>query len=382
MGRTSARMGNRRHPLFSHAKELLIAALEAAAHNDAAALASMFDAKMDTLSADECEDVIGMAYLELRQRKNSDEAIQMLVVTARDVSERFQRESDGRSMHLFGVVFQLTGDAGAISKPSTQQLDAVVQCMVHHRLLDIDASAELLPLLLSPAQGQSLLAGDVHQLSRALGNSDIDAAVRVVQQRANRSQGRLRSEDEAMRHEFVLLVGLAGSLQGTTFPLSAELAGQAQIATSGLQPIGCGYMTKDLLADMHRQLGAFSSDIETALGGSAVLAVQPPIAFAQASMHSLHLERSERALETLERIAKEHGNGLIELLEVGRPEPGEEGFSVPVHRKVGGRAVAFFRWPVARYEPPRDALVHLLGFIQNQGMAAAQESPPRDGPLH
>lgn len=61
-GRTADRLGNRRHPLFSHAKELVTAAVDAAEKGDSGGLASLMDAKMDILAADGFEDVIGMAY--------------------------------------------------------------------------------------------------------------------------------------------------------------------------------------------------------------------------------------------------------------------------------------------------------------------------------
>lgn len=383
MGRASDRFGNRRHPLFRHAKELVNVASKAVADGDAGGLAALLDAKLDTLAADGFEDVIGMATLELRQRKNASEAVQLLVTTTLEVSERGQREADGLTAQLFGVVFRCARDMDLLKTLSEDQLLGILQCMVQHRLLAARASVTLLPLLLSPRQAQALLAGDVYAVTRYLLNGDGDAARQVVEQREGTVGSTDTSGKTLVEGSVALLVGVAGAADGEVFPVSDDLARQAEMGAAQGLLAGAGYLPQQAMNDMNRVLGDFSAEVGNLLERGEVLAIQPSIAFAQASQVALHLERSDEALRILERAAQAEGDGRMDLLAVGQPAASEGGFLLPVCRRVGGKAIAHFRWPVARYEPPRDALIQLLSFLQSHGIGVGRgEGPGTGSPLH
>lgn len=379
MGRTSDRLGNRRHPLFLHAKELVHAAIEAVEDGDAGELAALLDAKMDSLAADGFEDVIGMATLELRQRKNASEAVQLLVSTTLEVSERGQRESDDLTAQLFGVVFRCARDMNPVKTLSEEQLAAILECMVQHRLLAARASVTLLPFLLSPRQAQALLAGDVYAVTRNLLNRDGDAARQVVEQREGTGASTDASGRTPGEGTVVLLVGVAGAADGDVFPVSDDPARQAEMGASQGLLAGAGYLPQQAVNDMNRVLGDFSAEVSDVLGRGEVLAIQPSIAFAQASQVALHLERSDEALRVLQRAAQAEGGGRMDLLAVGQPAASDGGFLLPVSRRVGGKALDHFRWPVARYEPPRDALIQLLSFLHSHGIGVERDAGPGTG---
>lgn len=384
MGRTSDRFGNRRHPLFSHAKELVAAAVHAIGASDASELASLLDAKMDTLPAHGFEDVMAMAYLELRQRKGAEQAIQVLVSTTQDVTEAFQRDSDGLNMSLFGLVLQSPVAASAwTAQLSQDQADAIGRALVQHRFLTDRGQATLLPRVLTARQTNGLLAGEVYALSRALGRGDVPAALEVLGAGAASAPEAGTVDHSSAVASVAVLVGVVGVNDGAAYPRPAEKAAQLPpTELPELQLMGYAFTSPQVLEELHRKLAALCADLSPALGMGNVRAVQPAGAFAQASIHAVNLERTAAALAVLTGLAQEHGTGKISSLAVGRPAPaGADGFAVPVHRQADGKQVGAVAWPQARFEPPRDALLQLLTFLQDQQLLA-EERPPRTGLLH
>lgn len=382
MGRTSDRFGNRKHPLFLHAKELVTRAVYAAAASDASELALLLDAKMDTLAARDFEDVMAMAYLELRQRKGAEQAIQVLVSTTQDVAEAFRRDSDGLDMSLFGLVLRLPAVASEVAAQLSQnQADSIVRSLVQHRLLTDLGEVTLLPRLLTAGQTNGLLAGEVYALSRALGRGDTAGAMALVGDAPSAPEAGIADRSSPLG-VVVVLVGVVGVQDGSAYPLPAELAARLQPTdTPELQPMGYAFTSPEVLQELHRKLSALCADLSPALGGGNVEAVQPAGAFTQVSIHAVNLERTAAALAVLTKLAQEHGTGQDESLVVGRPVPaGAYGFAVPVHRQSDGRQVGAIAWPQARYEPPRDALLQLLTFLRDQQLL--EEGPPRSGLLH
>ena len=352
MGRTSDRLGNRRHPLFPHAKELVAAAANFTADQGVAQLVDVLDTKMGTLPADGFEQAIGMAYLELRQRRDADAAIQLLVSTARDVSEGYEREVDGLTMNLFGLVLQISGDSDAASQELSQvQAEAATHAMDRHRLLAEEAQVTLLPRLLRPRQSNGLLAGDVYAVSRALGSGNASAAMQCV----DRRQPPASSDDAAARSpgasQTLVLVGVAGRRDGELFPLPTETAALLQSEEpSDLQPLGYAFTPDHVMEELQRKLAAFTADLGSALGIQGVQAVQPAVGFSQASSHAMHVERTEAAKAALTQLAQQHGDGSLASLEVGEPISSSSAFELPVHRSSTGKLVGSLRWPQARYE--------------------------------
>lgn len=56
---------------------------------------------------------------------------------------------------------------------------------------------------------------------------------------------------------------------------------------------------------------------------------------------------------------------------------------LPVRRRVGGPTSANLVWPVARYEPPRDALIQLLSLLEPLGVTMQRDiGAAGEGPLH
>lgn len=383
MGRTSDRFGNRRHPLFLHAKELVTRAVYAAASSDASELVLLLDAKMDTLAARDFEDVMAMAYLELRQRKGAEQAIQVLVSTTQDVAEAFRRDSNGLDMSLFGLVLRLPAVASEVAAQLSQnQADSIVRALVQHRLLTDLGEVTLLPRLLTAGQTNGLLAGEVYALSRALGRGDTARAMALVGADAPPAPEAGTADRSSPADVIVVLVGVVGVRDGAAYPLPAEFAARLQPTdTPELQPMGYAFTSPEVLQELHRKLSALCSDLSPALGGGNVEAVQPAGAFAQVSIHAVNLERTAAALAVLTGLTQEPGTGQDDSLVVGRPVPaGADGFAVPVHRQSNGRQVGAIAWPQARYERPRDALLQLLTFLQDQQLL--EEGLPRSGLLH
>lgn len=384
MGRTGDRFGNRRHPLFAHAKELVVQAVAAATGSDNGQLAALLDAKMDTLPAEQFEEVMGLAYLELRQRKGANAAIEYLVSTTRDVSQSFVRESDGSTITLFGLVLQLPAASSAASLVlSPAQVDAAVSVMVQHRLLASSGGVVLVPRLLSAHQANALLAGEVYALTRALACNDVAAVIQVFERgtpatAASGSEGHLSTRDQVL-----VLVGVVDTEDGTPYPLPAELASRLSTTEMPeLQPVGYSFAPSHVLEGLHRKLAAVCTDLSPALGRGALQALQPAGAFAQASMHAMNLARTQAAQALLARLSEEHGHGQPVNFAVGRPVPsGSDAFAVPVHRQVDGKQVGVIHWQQARYEPPRDALLQLLTFLQEVGLLVDRD-PPQAGLLH
>ncbi|WP_156472894.1 hypothetical protein [Pseudorhodoferax sp. Leaf265] len=381
MGRAFERLGYRRHRLYPLAEELANAT-QAMGNNDPDALAAPLHDKLDTVAADAFEDALSIAALELRQRTKTDEAVQLLVSTTLEVAECGQREAGGFTARLFGTVLRFVDQADVPKALSEGRLDAVVQSMVRHRLLETQASVVLLPRLLPPSQAQVLLAGDVHALRRKLLNGDAIGARRVAERRVP-PLPRARPPGEIRGGAVALLVGVASASNGRAFPLGEQLAAQARLGTSQKLLIAAGYLPPHLLNDMNRALADFSAEVGPTLGQGAVRAVQPPIAFAQASMYASHLERSDSALVELQHVAQKDAGGRMDLLTVGQPAISEQGLMVPVFRRTGGGPVTLFCWPVSRYEPPRDAMIQMLSFLHAHGVELERDrSVATAGPLH
>lgn len=377
------RSGNRGHPLYPLAKELVNVAIQAAANNNPGPLAALLRAKLDTVPGDAFEDVLSMAALELRQRTKTDEAVRSLFSNTLEVAEGGQHEADGLTARLFGTVLRFVDQVDAPKELPEARLDAVVQSMVQHRLLSAQASVALLPLLLSPSQAQGLLAGDVYALSRNLSNGDIVAARRIAERLMPPLRPPARSRREKHRGVVALLVGVASAMEGKAFPLGGQLAAQARLGTSQRILIAAGYLPPQLLNDMNRALAGFSAELERTLGQGAVRAVQPATAFAQARLYASQLERSDSTFVELQHAAQKDAGGRMDLLTVGQPALVEEGLMVPIYHKTGGQPVAYFGWPLSRYEPPRDAMIQMLSFLQGHGVEVARKGgAATSGPLH
>jgi hypothetical protein len=352
--------------LFRHAKDLVASAVAAASTGDAAALRAQLDARMDTMSAVEFEQAIGMACVELRQRRGGQTAIQELVATARDVSQSVEQE-DGSTAVLFGLALRMPATVGRTLSP--QQMAALVQVLVSHGLL-ADADGSLLPRLLSPEQTNGLLAGQVYALSRAASRGDLAAAERLLEGPADD-----RAPDHSSADGVVaVLLGMVGERNGQAFPLAASVEAQLPApGSSAMQPIGYAFTPLALFEELRRKLAACAVDLALVLGQSPVHVAQPAGLFTQANMHAVDLWRGQEVRALLDRLAGMHSSGSLAGLVVGPVTPGETGLSAPVFRRLDRETVGSLRWPLARYEPAQDGLLQLLTLLEELGLLEAPD---------
>lgn len=379
MGRMSDRFGQRRHPHFHHAKELVEGAVAAASSGDEAPLAAQLDAKLDTLSPELFEQVIGVAYKELQQRRGAEAAIQCLVATARDVSQTMARE-DGAVVTLFGLVLQVPG--GLREELSQAEVDAAVQALQRHGLL-AEGEVTMLRRLLLPSQSNALRAGEVYALCRALGGADHAAAHLVLERSLAASFSDLESAGMSTGDVVATLVGTVACRQGTAFPLPASLEAQLPHAeASALQPVGYAFTPPHLLEELRRKLAGVATELASALGGRPVQLVQPAGLFSQANMHAVNLQRAQQARELLDGLASQHANGRLAGLTVARAEPDAHGLSATVHRRLDHEVVGRVRWPVARYEPLQDGLLQFLTLLDELGLLDVPDDAGAGDQLH
>jgi hypothetical protein len=376
----SDRLGNRRHPLFKHARELVASAVAAASAADTRALGAQLDAKMDTLSAGAFEEAIGMACVELRQRRGGQIAIQDLVATARDVSQTIEQD-DGSTVILFGLALRLP--AMVARRLSPQQVEALVRVLVSHGLL-ANADVTLLPLLLSPRQTNGLLAGQIYALSRALRAADLAAAERLLVEGGDDRVSVAGESGASSANEAVaVLLGVIGEKDGPAFPLPASMEAQLPAAeTSAMPPVGYAFTPPKLLEELHRKLAACAGDLAQILGHSPVHVTQPAGLLTQANMHAVDLMRAQDTRALLDRLADAHGNGRLAGLVVGPVTPGEKGLSAPVYRRLDRETVGSLQWPLARYEPPQNGLLQLLTLLDELGLLEAPDDPASSRQLH
>jgi hypothetical protein len=378
MGRMSDRIANRRNPLFRHVKELVTGAVLAASTADTSALVAQLDAKLDILSAEQFEEAMGMAFVELRQRRGSEDSIQTLVATALDVSQALVRE-DGTHVTLFGLVLQMSD---AVQRElSQEQVQALVRIMVRHGLV-ADAKATVMPRLLWPDESNALRTGEVYALCRSL--SGVDPVVTEWLDRFRTvGTARLGEAPALDAGRVVILMGVVDEQEGIAFTLPAHLESQLPPAdAAGQQPLGYAFAPPHLLDELHRKLAAFGSDLAAVLQCSEVQVTQPAGSFAQANMHAVNLQRAQRTRALLARLAGDHSHGRLAGLVVGPAEPVETGLSAPVYRRLDHAAVGSVQWPLARYEPPQDGLLHLLTLLNELELLEAPDDAASSRLMH
>jgi hypothetical protein len=362
----------RRLKLSSHAQEFVTATIEAVHLNFHAPLVRLLSMSMRTLLPEQFEIAMSLAVLELKQRDRAPGAHQLLEVAARHVSEHSLAADSDSLQALVGVVLRLPG------LPSTgmrsDQADAVGRLLRRHGLASSRTGIIVLPRLLTPQLADSLMVGEVYQMTQALAGGDGYAALRQIS--LGHSAALLGAAPKVHLAggpaSYVVLVACSEAngrtWQEATFGMSVENDAESSVLRPVWDPPS-------------NRLAAVSGELAQVLDQPLmeVLQVGP---FADASTTALVMERLQGARVTLRAWARDHGHGSGKLLAADRPVFDAGAITVTVRTRLAGTSLGAISWPQARYESASDALRALVGLLKSEGVAVSGPAEPQTQNLH
>lgn len=362
----------RRLKLSPHAQEFVTATIEAVRHDFHAPLVRLLGMSMKTLLPEQFEIAMSLAVLGLKQRAGAPGTHQLLEVAARHVSEHYPASDSDTLQALVGMVLRLPGTASA--GLSGEQAVAIGHLLRRHGLASMRTGIVVLPHLLSPQLADSLMFGEVYEMTRALAEGDGAAALRQLALGHGAGPSGTSPKVQMARGSasYFLLVACTEAKSRawpeTTLTTTAEDDAEASLLELGLEP-------------RSNRLASLGEELAQVLGQPSVEVLQVG-SFADASMAALAMDRLQGARAMLRAWAREHGKGGGKLLAADRPVFDDGAFTVKVRTRLAGTALGAVHWPQARYESASDALRVLVGLLESEGLAISAPEKLQAENLH
>jgi hypothetical protein len=387
MGRLAQRLARRHHPLYESAKELVrLAADESRELYEADEdLEEVLDAHLAELDSDDFDELLSLAVEESELLTDGEDVKGYILSVVHETAQSFVSDTGYARCHLFALPL-VVGNYKSVGEAvlTTEQCEAVIEALRGSELVAVDSFIGLLPRLLPAAVAEQLRFGDVHAVTRALGDDDADRALGCVEEhwKLSGTQGRLGNEDV---ESIGVLLGVVDCDEEAPFVVAKLAEVEHKHLPCAADP-NYAQAHQELHADLQEHLDDFAQALSLVLDGASVSVPVPVDAFYDNQSVGFMMERETTARRELKTLADEHCGGDLTALTLHQPGVDQGLLAYPVHRKVDGTLLGLLHWPDARDESLASAMVrmfhlmHALGIRPEFKLESVDSEP--SGPLH